>query len=128
MRAFTTGELIRMKDQDAATLGNESGIGFTAVISRVTVGDDPLARTVVVSSLACGRLVDMDQREKELISGMASVARAYKVKTEVNTAVTRGLRFISDGRDCLIRYVSQHPINDPQFMYLFLEDEGVRVG
>lgn len=128
MRAFTVAELGRLRTVDTSTLGNESGIGFTAVISRIPSGDDPTARTVVVSSLACGRLTDLDQREKELVSGMATVARAFKVKAEVNTAVIRGMRFIYDGRDYLIRYVSQHPANDPQFMYLFLEDEGVSVG
>ena len=124
MRAFTAAELTRLRAVDTSTLGDESGLGFTAVISRVTVGDDPLARTVVVPTLACGRLIDLDQREKELVPGMAAVSRAFKVKTEVNTAVTRGLRFIS-GCDYFIRYVSQHPASDPQFYYLFLEDDGV---
>lgn len=125
MRAFTAAELTRLRAVDTSTLGDESGLGFTAVISRVTVGDDPLARTVVVPALACGRLIDLDQREKELVPGMAAVSRAFKVKAEVNTAVTRGLRFISGGLDYFIRYVSQHPVNDPQFYYLFLEDDGV---
>jgi hypothetical protein len=125
MRAFTVGELTRMREEDLSTLGDDSGLGFTASVSKVTAGDDPTARTAVVSSLVCGRLVDMDQREKEKVSGMASVVRAFKVKAAVNTLVVRGHRFIFDGRDYLIKYVSLHPVNNPQFMYLFVEDEGV---
>lgn len=126
MRAFSDVELARLRTVDTSTLGSEGGLGFTAVISRIPPGsDDPTARTPVVASLACGRLIDLDQREKELVPGMASVSRAFKVKAEVNTAVVRGLRFISGGRDYLVRYVSQHPANDPQFYYLFLEDDGV---
>lgn len=125
MRAFTAAELTRMRDVEESTFGDDSGIGFTAVVSKIPSGDDPTARTTVVSSLACGRLTDMDQREKERVSGMASVSRAYKVKAETNMTVIRGMRFIYGGRDYLIHYVERGDGANPQFMVLYLVDEGV---
>lgn len=125
MRPFTAIELERMRDEEASTFGDDSGLGFTAVISRIPSGDDPTARTVVVASLACGRLSDMDQREKERVPGMASVSRAFKVKAEVNTSVQRGLRLIYSSRDYLIHYVERGDGANPQFMVLYLVDEGV---
>ncbi len=125
MRPFTDIELARMRDVEESTFGDASGIGFTAVVSKIPSGDDPTARTVVVSSLSCGRLTDMDQREKERVSGMASVSRAFKVKAETNTLVIRGMRLIYSGRDYLIHYVERGDGANPQFMYLYLVDEGV---
>lgn len=125
MRAFSDGELARMRAVDTSTLGDDSGIGFTAVVSRIPSGDDPAARSVVVAALACGRLTDVDEKEKERVPGMASVQRAYKVKAASNALVIRGMRLIYGGRDYQIHYAKRSDAANPQFMYLYLVDEGV---
>lgn len=125
MRLFTAAELARMRAVEESTFGDESGIGFTAVVSRIPNGDDPTARTVVVPALACGRLTDVDEKEKERISGMASVQRAFKVKAANSALVVRGYRLIYDGRDYQIHYVKRSDGANPQFMVLYLVDEGV---
>lgn len=124
MRPFSAAELTRMRTADESTLGDDSGIGSTAVVKRVASGDDASARTTVVTALQCGRLHVMDEREKEL-ADMAKVRTAMKVKVAYNAGVIRGMRLIYDSVDYRIVFVRPYPINDPQYMWLFLADEGV---
>lgn len=124
MRPFTAGELSRIKAEDEAMLGDNSGIGFSAAVKAIPAGTDPDARTTVVASLDCGRLHEMDEREKER-ANMATITRARRVKAKYDANVTARHRLIYGGVDYRIVFVRHVPVNDPQYMVLFLEDEGV---
>jgi hypothetical protein len=95
----------------------------TAVISRIPAGTDPDARVVVVASLRCSPVYEMDQDKKER-AGMGTVKVARTVYCAVpGTAVQDRMRFILGSTDYRIHRAVNHPADAPQFMELFLEDE-----
>lgn len=94
----------------------------TAVIQRVTAGSDPDARTTIVSSLKCDDPQWLDQEQKER-AGMASVARALRVRCEVNTSIHVRDRFVYNSTDYRIVAVTPIPAVNPSHYELIIEDE-----
>lgn len=94
----------------------------TAVIKRVTAGSDPDARTTIVASLKCDDPQWLDQEQKER-SGMATVARALRVRCAVNTSIHVRDRFVYNGVDYRILAVTPVPAVNPSHYELIIEDE-----
>jgi hypothetical protein len=131
MSYISDGELEQIRADMGEFMGDDTGLGLTAVIKEIpsnAVSAD--YRETVVDALACFGLEPADARDMERagvgVSG-GSVKRTWKVYSEVPAVeITPRMRFIHGGIDYRIAAVTKRPRNDaPLYLELLIEDEKV---
>lgn len=123
MNPFTTKEINALRAEIVSAMGDDTAIGFDAVLASIPSGSDPTARTTVIQSLACRNIHQLDEQEKER-AGMATVAKALRCECEVNALIRVRHRLIVGDDDYRIYGIQERPKNSaPLYYVLYLEDE-----
>lgn len=124
-RPFTTGEVARIRNTLLSIKGEDTAVGTTAIVLAVPAGNDPDARTVLLSSLDCSQPLIMSDEQKQR-QGFADVERdMVMVKTAVpGVAIKNSYRLAINGVDYRIRGFKAFPAVNPLFYRFYLVDEG----